>query len=122
LMIWVLSFEVTEMVSRTVENGFREISASAVALSAVWVVYGVIMLAVGIGLRYRPARIMAIVLFGLVIAKTFLYDVWILEKVYRVIAFVGLGVVLLVASYIYQTHRDQIRQFMRGEENREGET
>jgi len=122
LMIWVLSFEVTEMVSRTVENGFREISASAVALSAVWVVYGVIMLAVGVGLRYRPARIMAIALFGIVIAKTFLYDVWILEKVYRVIAFVGLGVVLLVASYIYQTHRDQIRQFMRGEENREGET
>jgi len=83
----------------------------------VWVVYGIAMLIAGMYLRNRPVRVMAMLLLGLVILKTFLYDVWTIEKVYRVIAFIGLGVALLVASYIYQAHRERIRQLIGGEES-----
>lgn len=122
LMIWILSVEVTAVISKTVSDGFREMSINALTLSAVWVVYGVAMLMAGIHLRHRPIRIMAMMLFGLVILKTFLYDVWTVERVYRVIAFIGLGVALLVASYIYQIHRDRIRQIVGAEESNAGRT
>jgi uncharacterized membrane protein len=38
--------------------------------------------------------------------------VWVLERVYRIIAFVGLGVLLLVSAYLYQRYSQAIRGFL----------
>lgn len=47
-------------------------------------------------------RITGIVLLGFTILKVFLYDLSFLQDLYRIFSFVGLGVILLVASYAYQ--------------------
>jgi len=47
-------------------------------------------------------RWQALVLFGLVVIKVFLYDSSYLERFYRIVSFFILGLVLLIVSFIYQ--------------------
>jgi len=107
LMLWALSLEAIEWV--WLAQPFAPWSARSLVLSAVWMVYGTLMLAGGIILGYRPVRIMALILICLVILKSFLIDVWWLERLHRIIAFISLGVVLFAASYIYQARRRRMR-------------
>lgn len=53
-------------------------------------------------------RIAAIVLFGVAILKIFIYDLSFLDTVYRIVSFIGLGVILLSVSYLYQRYRGLI--------------
>jgi len=55
-------------------------------------------------------RLQAIALFGIAILKIFIYDLSFLETLYRIFSFVGLGVVLLAVSYLYQRYRHVILQ------------
>jgi len=107
LMIWALSLEAIEWV--WLAQPSAPWSAVSLVLSAVWLVYGTLMLAGGIILGYRPVRIMALILICLVILKSFLIDVWWLQRLHRIIAFISLGVVLFAASYIYQARRRRMR-------------
>ena len=75
--------------------------------SAIWLVYGAGMMAFGFWKRDSFVRWQALVLMALTIVKVFTYDSWSLEKVYRVLSFIGLGVMLMVVSYIY--HRDWLK-------------
>jgi hypothetical protein len=74
-------------------------------LSAGWLVYSIMLMALGIWKRARIVRIEAIVLFGVSILKIFIYDLSFLDTLYRTISFVGLGVILLAVSYLYQRYR-----------------
>jgi uncharacterized membrane protein len=58
--------------------------------------------------RVRSLRIIAIVLFGIAILKIFFYDLSFLETLYRIISFIGLGIILLTVSYLYQRYRSAI--------------
>ena len=73
------------------------------------------MLTVGIALRYRPARFMALALFGIVIVKAFLNNVWLMDKMFRIVAFVGLGALLL---WLPTSTRSSVRGFARYWEGR----
>ena len=77
-------------------------------LSAGWLVYSIILMALGIWKRARTVRIEAIVLFGVSILKIFIYDLSFLDTLYRTFSFVGLGVILLAVSYLYQRYRSII--------------
>jgi uncharacterized membrane protein len=50
----------------------------------------------------------SIVLFGFTILKIFIYDLSFLETLYRIFSFIGLGVILLAVSYLYQKYKDVI--------------
>lgn len=67
--------------------------------------YGVALAMTGILRKSSADRLLAIVLLALVIAKLYLWDVWQLTRVYLVTAFIALGVILLVASFIYSRFR-----------------
>jgi uncharacterized membrane protein len=51
---------------------------------------------------------LAIALFGVAILKIFIYDLSFLETLYRIFSFIGLGLILLVVSYLYQRYKDVI--------------
>lgn len=72
------------------------------ALSGAWLSYSSVAIAIGIWRRLPIFRITGIVLLGITILKVFLYDLSFLQDLYRIFSFVGLGVILLVASYAYQ--------------------
>lgn len=67
--------------------------------------YGIAMASAGVLRRSAANRILAIVLLALVIAKLYLWDVWQLTRFYLVTAFIALGVILLVASFLYSRFR-----------------
>ena len=69
--------------------------------------YGVLALTYGIMWKLLTDRWLGIILLCLVIAKLYLWDVWQLNRFYRISAFVLLGVLLLGASYIYSRFRSR---------------
>lgn len=75
------------------------------AISLVWLMYSIILMGVGIWRRMAGARFAAIGLFGLTILKIFVYDLSFLGTLYRFISFIGLGLVLLGVSYLYQRYK-----------------
>jgi uncharacterized membrane protein len=77
-------------------------------LSGVWLLYSVALLVAGFFRSSRGIRIVSIALFGVTILKVFLYDLSFLETVYRIVLFVGLGLVLFAVSYAYQRYRERL--------------
>ena len=72
------------------------------ALSSLWALYAVALVAIGIWRDYRPIRYLAMVIFGFTITKVFFVDIATLDRVYKMASVMVLGVLLLVASYLYQ--------------------
>ena len=70
--------------------------------SAVWMAYGVLLMWIGFWRRAGFLRWQAIVLIGATIVKVFVFDVSALERGYRIVAFIILGVILLAISFAYQ--------------------
>jgi uncharacterized membrane protein len=79
--------------------------AQQLSLSVIWTIYGGVMLTIGIVRRSQLLRIMALLLLSLTILKVFFVDLSSLEKLYRIISFIVLGVILLAVSFLYQRFR-----------------
>ncbi len=77
-------------------------------LSLSWLLISIAMMAGGIWKRNRIVRIESILLFGVSILKIFIYDLSYLGTLYRIFSFLGLGMVLLAVSYLYQKYKDVI--------------
>ena len=76
--------------------------AQHLALSLLWTAYASGLITLGVKQESALLRWQALVLFGLVVGKVFLYDSSYLERFYRIISFLILGLVLLVVSFLYQ--------------------
>lgn len=76
--------------------------AEQLTLSVSWALYAVVLIAVGISRQYVPARYFAIALFGITVFKVLANDLAGLDRFYRMLTVLGVGVLLLVASYLYQ--------------------
>ncbi|MGO9640301.1 MAG: DUF2339 domain-containing protein, partial [Candidatus Acidiferrales bacterium] len=70
--------------------------------SAIWLIYGAALMAIGFWKRSAFVRWESLVLIAVTILKVFLYDVSVLQQGYRILSFVALGAVLLAISFIYQ--------------------
>ena len=78
-------------------------------LSITWATYALALVAVGLRIAYRPIRFLGIALFAITIGKVFFIDLAELDRVSRMLSLIGLGVLLLVAAYLYQRLRDAPR-------------
>ncbi len=76
--------------------------AQHLALSLLWTAYASGLIALGVRRESALLRWQALVLFGLVVVKVFVYDSSYLERFYRIVSFFILGLVLLVVSFLYQ--------------------
>ncbi|HET7698557.1 MAG TPA: DUF2339 domain-containing protein [Vicinamibacterales bacterium] len=76
--------------------------------SVTWGGYATALILVGLYRRYAPFRYFGIALFGITILKVFFGDLAGLQQIYRVLSFIGLGVLLLLTSYLYQRMRGAI--------------
>jgi uncharacterized membrane protein len=86
--------------------------AQQLSISVVWTIYGGAMLTVGIARRSKLLRVMALLLLGLTIFKVFLFDLSSLERLYRIISFIVLGLILLAVSFLYQRYRQRVAEFI----------
>jgi uncharacterized membrane protein len=76
--------------------------------SAVWLVFGILLLAAGIFLQSTMVRAASALVIAIVVFKVFLFDMAALTGVLRAASFLGLGAVLIVIGRLYQ------RLLMRG--------
>jgi uncharacterized membrane protein len=74
------------------------------AWSGAWLLYGAALMGLGIRVASHPLRIWAIAIIGLVTAKAFLVDMAGLEGLWRVLSFLGLGLVLIGLSTLYRRY------------------
>jgi uncharacterized membrane protein len=70
--------------------------------SAVWLAFGVVLLAAGIWFRSLPLRIGSAAVVVLTVLKVFLVDMSDLTGIYRALSFLGLGAVLIGIGWFYQ--------------------
>ncbi len=75
------------------------------ALSAFWSLTGLTVLVAGLFRDQRALRSAGLSVLLLAVGKVFLFDLATLDSVYRVASFVGLGVLLLVAAFVWQRVR-----------------
>lgn len=85
---------------------------NSVELSIFWLIYSIILLAVGITGKYKGVRIGGLILLLVAILKLFFYDLWNLGTLYRIISSISLGVVLLAISFAYQKYKDKIKEII----------
>ena len=77
-------------------------SAEQYTYSIAWLVFGVVLLGIGIFVNSQRARLASAVVIALTILKVFLVDMSQLTGIYRALSFMCLGVVLVAIGWLYQ--------------------
>lgn len=70
--------------------------------SALWMAYGAMLMIVGFLRRSAFVRWQALILIAFTIGKVFIYDLSQLDRGYRIVSFIVLGILLLAISFVYQ--------------------
>jgi uncharacterized membrane protein len=70
--------------------------------STAWLLFCIALLAVGFVLRSQPARLLALGVIALTVAKVFIIDTASISGIYRALSVIGLGIVLLGIGWLYQ--------------------
>ncbi len=114
--VWALSQEIVHYFG-SLEARLRTdyFSATHLSLTVFWAVYAIGVITAGIVLRSARVRLAGMGLLAVPVAKLFVFDVFLLEREYRVAAFVTLGVLLLGTGLMYQRYNQAIRGFLFGQ-------
>ena len=89
--------------NRSDRPSFREMEiARDFTYSALWMGYGAILMVIGFWRRSAFVRWQGLLLIAATIVKVFVYDVSQLDRGYRILSFIGLGILLLAISFAYQ--------------------
>jgi uncharacterized membrane protein len=85
--------------SAGVETSFQR---GHTAVSSLWAVVGLGLLYAGLKRGRRELQIGGFVLFGISLAKLFVYDLAFLSSIARAFSFLAVGALILVAGFFYQ--------------------
>lgn len=86
-------------------------------VSILWSLFALGLILRGIWKNVRSLRYLGLMLFGIVAWKVFFVDLRELDQLYRIVAFLILGVLLLAGSFIYLKYRDSFTQKSATEES-----
>jgi uncharacterized membrane protein len=86
--------------------------------SALWMGYGAMLMVVGFWRRSAFVRWQALTLIAVTISKVFIYDVSQLDRGYRILSFIVLGIILLAISFGYQRDWLKLSRPSKGIEDR----
>jgi uncharacterized membrane protein len=90
--------------------------------SALGMAYGAMLMMVGFLRRSAFVRWQALLLIAATVGKVFVYDVSELDRAYRIVSFIVLGVLLLAISFVYQRDWLQLSARSRAQEKTEGKS
>jgi uncharacterized membrane protein len=117
IFLFGLSLEIGGWVSRNVipEN---QSGVQIIAISVMLTIYAVILVVIGARAAAAIHRLLGLALVALVIAKLYLLDVWVLGRLFRITAFLALGVLLLALSYLYSRFRPALARLLKTDATR----
>lgn len=82
-------------------NGIKE-QIIKIGYPIVWGLFSFIFLIIGIKKQWKNLRIISLSLLGITILKLFIYDIKNVSETGKIIAFILLGVLILIISFVYQ--------------------
>ena len=88
----------------------RLVSGPLVTVS--WAVLGFVLLAFGFAIKERYYRVGGLVSLGFSLLRAVLHDMAHVGTVYRILSFIGLGVILLVLAFLYAKNRDRLAKWL----------
>jgi uncharacterized membrane protein len=114
VMLAALHWEVFSFLDWTGRSSESKLLASSLLLA----LYGIALLGAGVQTRTVVNRVMGLILFAAVILKLYLSDVWVLGRLFQIIAFLALGGLLLGGSYLYSHYRGRLETLVKKDEAR----
>jgi uncharacterized membrane protein len=114
VLLFGLSLEIGGWVSRNIAPEDRS-GVQIIAVSVMLTVYAVILVLIGVRAQAAIHRLLGLALVVLVVAKLYLVDVWVLGRLFRITAFLALGVLLLALSYLYSRLRPVLDRFLKAD-------
>jgi uncharacterized membrane protein len=117
VLLFGLSLEIGGWVSRNVEAEDQS-GVQIIAVSVMLTVYAVILVVIGVRAQAAIHRMLGLALVVLVVAKLYLVDVWVLGRLFRITAFLALGILLLGLSYLYSRLRPMLDRLLKPDATR----
>ncbi len=115
LALWSMSLEAIHYFAVREEIlGVDQESGVHLTLTVLWAIYGIGVIMVGFLRDVPRIRLAGIALLAVPVIKLFVFDVFLLEQIYRVAAFIILGVLLLGTGLAYQRYSAELRGFLMG--------
>ncbi|MFN0167534.1 MAG: DUF2339 domain-containing protein [Bryobacteraceae bacterium] len=105
VMLFGLLQEMIELAGR-LDGPYSSIRSALISLTVA--AYALLLIVAGVAYRMALNRILGLGLLAVVILKLYLLDVWMMQLVYRVIAFGVFGLLLLATSFVYSRYRASI--------------
>ena len=107
LLFWLLNIEIADCFTPAGAR-FTTIDLSGIDLgrdmtySIAWGLFALALLITGFWVKARGARYAGIGLMAVTLLKVFFHDLAALESIYRIAALIGVAVIALAASFLYQ--------------------
>jgi uncharacterized membrane protein len=104
LTFLLLTIEIADYFSigPTLTFSFTGNFARDMTYSIAWALYAFALLLIGMKKHTRWVRYSGVALLVIILAKLFLHDLGNLSQLYRIGAFIGVAIILIVASFVYQ--------------------
>ncbi|HEY2845500.1 MAG TPA: DUF2339 domain-containing protein, partial [Bryobacteraceae bacterium] len=116
-LLFGLGLEIGGWVTRNVAPEDQS-GVQIIAISVMLTVYAVLLVGIGVRTKTSIHRMVGLGLVALVIAKLYLLDVWVLGRLFRITAFLALGVLLLALSYLYSRFRPALARLLKADSTR----
>ena len=103
LGLYALSLAILELAELVSTAGVDvDFQRGHTAVSAAWGAIGLCLLTLGLVRRSRPIRLAGFALYGVSLAKLFLYDLTYSSPLGRPLSFLAVGILLLASGFFYQ--------------------
>jgi uncharacterized membrane protein len=103
IALYALSLTILEAAERIGPSDVTtDFQSGHTAVSAVWGALGLVLLYVGLRRGHTALRFAGLALFGISLAKLFVYDLSRLSSITRALSFLAVGAVLLLGGFFYQ--------------------
>ena len=112
LLFWLLNIEIADYFTPA-ESRFTSIEFSGnnlgrdMAYSIAWGLFALTLLIVGFWVNARGVRYAGIGLLVVSLLKVFFHDLSSLDSIYRIAALIGVAIIALAASFLYQRYFDR---------------
>lgn len=88
-------------------------------LPIIWTILASILIYIGLRKNIQEYNKIGFVLIGLMVLKLYGYDVWQMDNISRISAFIVLGIILLLSSFTFQRLKNIIRNMVDMKKNNE---
>ncbi|GAB0157183.1 DUF2339 domain-containing protein [Chryseobacterium sp. Alg-005] len=122
---WYICFAIIVVVSSELYHGYILMNAENLAqsyplkthfsilyLPIIWTILASIFIYTGLKRNVSELNKIGFVLVGIVMVKLYAYDVWQMDNISRIIAFIILGIILLLSSFMFQRLKNIIKNLV----------